>query len=86
MGLAAISYDPPETLAVFADRYEITFPLLSDVGSEVITRYGIRNTVAELESFDGVDPIVEEQFRQYVSVTSPNPLFRGIAFPRHVHA
>ena len=81
VGLAAISYDPPETLARFAERYEVTFPLLSDVGSDVITRYGVRNTVAEVETLDGVDPIVEEQFRQYVSVTSPSPRFNGMAFP-----
>ena len=81
LGLAVISYDSPETLGAFADRYNITYPLLSDASSEVITRYGIRNTVAELDSLDGVDPIVEEQFRQYVSVTQPNPLFRGMAYP-----
>lgn len=79
VGLAAISYDPPETLSAFAERYGVTFPLLSDAGSDVITRYGIRNTVADVETLD--DPIVEEQFRQYVSVTSPNPRFRGMAYP-----
>ena len=81
LALAAVSYDSAETLAAFADRYDITYPLLSDVGSEVITRYGIRNTVAEIDSFDGVDPAVVEDFGQYVSVTEPNPMFRGIAYP-----
>jgi DsbC/DsbD-like thiol-disulfide interchange protein len=44
MGLAAISYDPVPVLADFASRRGITFPLLSDAGSETIKRYGILNT------------------------------------------
>jgi len=34
------------TLKAFADRRAITFPLLSDAGSETIKRYGILNTEA----------------------------------------
>jgi hypothetical protein len=45
--LAAISYDPPETLRAFADKHGITFPLLSDSGSAVIKRYGLLNTGAQ---------------------------------------
>lgn len=44
MGLAAISYDPVSVLADFAKRRGITFPLLSDQGSEVIRKYGLLNT------------------------------------------
>jgi hypothetical protein len=44
LGLAAISYDSPETLKAFADSRKITFPLLSDTGSATIRRYGILNT------------------------------------------
>jgi len=44
MGLAAISYDPVPVLADFASRRGITFPMLSDAGSETIRRYGILNT------------------------------------------
>jgi hypothetical protein len=44
MGLAAISYDPVSVLAAFASRRGITFPLLSDAGSETIKRYHILNT------------------------------------------
>jgi len=44
MGLAAISYDSPELLKTVAAKRGITFPLLSDTGSEVIRRYGILNT------------------------------------------
>lgn len=41
----AISYDAPEILAAFAEEFGITYPLLSDAGSEVIRRYGILNTL-----------------------------------------
>ena len=43
----AVSYDPVNVLRDFADRRKITFPLLSDEGSSVITRYGILNTTLE---------------------------------------
>ncbi|MBI3264816.1 MAG: redoxin domain-containing protein [Acidobacteria bacterium] len=42
-GLAAITYDPIETLAAFSAQRGITFPILSDKGSEIIKRYGIFN-------------------------------------------
>src|SRR5262245_60466543 len=45
LGLAGISYDSQEILAAFSQQHGITFPLLSDVGSETIKRYGILNTV-----------------------------------------
>ena len=47
MGLAAISYDPPSILADFSKRRGITFPLLSDPGSDTIKRYGILNTTID---------------------------------------
>ena len=47
MGLAAISYDPVPVLADFSARRGITFPLLSDVGSETIKRYGLLNTTID---------------------------------------
>jgi hypothetical protein len=47
LGLAAISYDPVSTLADFAQRRGITFPLLSDPGSNTIRRYGILNTTID---------------------------------------
>ncbi len=46
LGLAAISYDSRETLAAFAAKYQITFPLLSDAGSATIRRWGILNAEA----------------------------------------
>ena len=81
LGLAVITYDSSETLASFGRQFGITFPLLSDVGSQVITRYGILNTVAEVQDLDGVHPVVEEDFKRFVTVTSPGPRYRGIAFP-----
>ena len=49
MGLAAISYDPVAVLADFSVRRGITFPLLSDSGSETIKRYGILNTTVDAQ-------------------------------------
>jgi len=39
----AISYDPVETLAKFAERFHITYPLLSDPDSATIRKFGILN-------------------------------------------
>ena len=50
MGLAAISYDPVAVLADFSARRGITFPLLSDHGSETIKRYGILNTTVDAKN------------------------------------
>lgn len=82
LGLAAISYDGPEVLATFSKRHGITFPLLSDVGSATIMRYGILNTVVE-EALgpNAADPLVKEEFRRFASVGAPQPRLRGIPFP-----
>lgn len=45
----AISYDGPEVLAAFAEEFDITYPLLSDAGSEVIRNYGILNTLVRAD-------------------------------------
>lgn len=42
--MAVVLYEPPDVLKAFADRHGIEFPLLSDVGSTVITAYGLLNT------------------------------------------
>ena len=47
LSLAAISYDQVSTLSDFAKRRGITFPLLSDPGSDTIKRYGILNTTID---------------------------------------
>ena len=41
--IAAVSYDSQQTLAEFARKHGIGFPLLSDQGSETIRRIGIFN-------------------------------------------
>ncbi len=43
LAVAAISYDPVPVLASFATKHDITYPLLSDEGSAVITRLGLLN-------------------------------------------
>jgi peroxiredoxin len=46
-------------MADFAEQQGITYPLLSDVGSATIKRYGILNTVvAEALGPNGDDPAV----------------------------
>jgi peroxiredoxin len=82
LGLAAISYDSQEILAAFTEQHGITFPLLSDVGSATIKRYGILNTVAE----EGIgpnrnDPDVIAQVKMYVSANGATERTLGIPFP-----
>ena len=48
----AISYDPVDVLAKFAEEFGITFPLLSDEGSAVMRQYGIMNTMVRPEETD----------------------------------
>jgi AhpC/TSA family/Disulphide bond corrector protein DsbC len=55
LGLAAVSYDSVEVLKSFADRKQITFPLLSDPDSKIIRAYGILNeTVEKTNQFYGI--------------------------------
>jgi len=82
LGLVGISYDSQDILAAFSRQHGITFPLLSDVGSETIERYGILNTVAE-EGLgpNGNDPAVIAKVKLYVSANGANERQRGIPFP-----
>src|SRR5262249_20229599 len=41
--LVAVSYDPAEALAKFAEQKHITYPLLSDADSKIIEAYGLRD-------------------------------------------
>jgi peroxiredoxin len=82
LGLATVSYDSQEILADFAKRHGISFPMLSDVGSATIKRYGILNTVlAEALGPNGKDPAVLADLRIYATVGEPNERQRGIPFP-----
>ena len=46
IGLVGVSYDSPEILKFFTERYSITYPLLADPRSEMIERFGVLNTNA----------------------------------------
>jgi peroxiredoxin len=50
LGLAVITYDSPAVLADFSTRRGITFPLLSDPGSQTIKAFGILNTTVDQKS------------------------------------
>jgi hypothetical protein len=50
LGLIAVSYDSPETLKKFSDSRGITFPLISDPGSQTIRRYGLLNDTVDPKS------------------------------------
>jgi peroxiredoxin len=82
LGLAAISYDPQETHLRFSQQRGITFPLLADVGSATIRRYGLLNPVPELAiGPNRNDPAVQALVQRYVSVVNPTARMVGIAFP-----
>ncbi len=82
LGVAAISYDSEAVLADFAERRGITFPLLSDDDSEVITDFGILNTVAaEGLGPNGDDPAVAADVAKYVSVFGASEMIVGTPFP-----
>jgi hypothetical protein len=71
-----------DVLASFSKQRGITFPMLSDEGSNTIKRYGILNTVAmELAGPNAKDPALAEDIKTYVSVVGPNARMAGIAFP-----
>jgi peroxiredoxin len=80
--VAGISYDSHDILADFTKRQGIGFPLLSDVGSATIRRYGILNTVVE-EALgpNGKDPAVLADLRVYATVGEAREQLRGIPFP-----
>ena len=68
IGIAAISYDSENTLALFAERRGITFPLLSDDESAAIKEYGILNTVVgEGLGPRADDPDVVADIHRYVA-------------------
>ena len=55
MTVFAVSYDPVEVLAEFSEAHGISFPLLSDEGSQVMERLGLLNQhVAEQQAFFGM--------------------------------
>ena len=82
LGVAAISYDSVEVLSDFAQRKGITFPLLADDDSSVITEFGILNTVAAEGVGDNADdPDVQADVAKYVSAFGANPMIVGTPYP-----
>jgi len=82
LGLATISYDPVEILAGFSKEHGITFPMLSDVGSATIKKYGILNPAVEWSlGPDKDDPAVQAEVQKYVSVVGTRASMIGIPFP-----
>ncbi len=82
LGVAVISYDPPEILAAFARAQRISFPLLSDSDSATIRRYGILNPLPELALAGGADdPALKAELQRYVSPGTPASRMAGMAFP-----
>lgn len=82
LGVAAVSYDSQDVLADFSRRRGITFPLLADDDSAVITDFGILNTVAlEARGPNGDDPDVVANVAKYVSVFGAGPNIVGTPYP-----
>jgi peroxiredoxin len=82
LGIAVISYDSQETHARFSQERGISFPLLADVGSETIKRFGLLNPVPAMAlGPDKDDPEVKALVQKYVSVVNPTARMVGIAFP-----
>ena len=82
MGVAAISYDSVEVLSDFAQRRGITFPLLADDDSSVITEFGILNTVAaEGMGENADDPEVQADVAKYVSAFGARAMIVGTPYP-----
>ena len=92
LGVAAISYDTEAVLTEFSEKNGITFPLLSDDDSKVITEFGILNTVAN-EAFEvigprrsdrdaeNLDPALEEDIEKYVTVSQGIDFHIGTPYP-----
>ena len=53
--VVGISYDSVEVLKTFADKQEITFPLLSDPESKTIVAYALKNKETAGKKFGKVD-------------------------------
>ncbi len=92
LGVAAISYDTKAVLTEFSEQRGISFPLLSDDDSNVITDYGILNTLADeaLEVIGpsrndresaALDPTFAADIEKYVTVSQGIDFHVGTPFP-----
>lgn len=81
----AISYDSVEILATFAQEHQISFPLLSDVGSAVIVELGLLNPHVKRQH-DETNELHEKRFE---GVPYPAAFLldnNGIVIDRRFHA
>jgi len=69
--LAAISYDPVDVLAKFAQDRSVPYPLLSDKGSKTIAAFGIRDPQYAADSFAYGVP------RPVIFIVAPNGTIRA---------
>jgi len=84
LGIVSISYDSAEIVTAFSKQHGITFPMLSDAGSETIKRYGILNPLVEQASGPNRDdPVLKADVDKYVAVASfgVKPFMAGMALP-----
>ena len=82
LGLAAISYDSPEIHARFSQQRGISYPLLADVGSVVIKKYGVVNPVGEMALGAGKDdPEVKAVVQRLVTGGAVGQRHVGMALP-----
>ena len=82
LGIAVISYDSQEAHARFSQQRGISFPLLADVGSDTIEKFGLLNPVPAMAlGPEKDDPDVKALVQKYVSVVNPTARMAGIAFP-----
>ena len=82
IGVAAVSYDSQEILAAFAAAHGITYPLLSDADSTVITEFGILNTVAAEAMGDNKDdPDLADEVKKFVAVQGAFEEAIGTPYP-----
>ena len=80
--IASLGPQVGEQVPDFSRRRGITFPLLSDGDSSVITEFGILNTVAaEAEGPNRDNPNVVADVAKYVSVFGASRLIVGTPFP-----
>lgn len=84
IALYAVSYDSLDVLRRFASQSRITYPLLSDEGSQVIRRLGLLNTRAREEHIATM--VIHEE--RYEGVSYPAAFFideKGLVIGKRLH-
>ena len=71
IGLASITYEPPDVLRLFADAKGITFPMLSDTGSAIIRRYDLLNREMRQSTPEEPEPRDADGFLEHYGIPYP---------------